>query len=136
MAPPHPVLFVLRPYIAALFIGALIYNQQCWSAKAFASQKWQWLSKHAYALYIIHPFLLLTWLASGDKLTMYMKRPLLFLALFALAYISTRYFEKFLIQAGKQWLHDRKLAPRKPYLIPTPSAADAILYDHRSKNTV
>ena len=82
MAPPHPVLFVLRPYIAAVLIGALIYNQQAGLSKLMSASCWQWLSKHAYALYIIHPFLLTTWLASGDKMTMYMKRPLLFLVLY------------------------------------------------------
>lgn len=135
LAPPHPVLFVLRPYIAALFIGALIYNQHAGATKAMASAKWQWISKHAYALYIIHPFLLLTWLSSGDKLTMYMKRPLLFLALFGLAYFSTKYFEKYFIQMSKQWLQTRKSAKPKPILAPTPSTADTLIYDHHPKNT-
>lgn len=110
LAPPHPWFFVLRPYVAALFIGALIFNEQSGTSKAMSSSKWQWFSKHCYALYIIHPFLLITWLGSGDKITMYMKRPLLFLVLFALAYISTKYFERFFIQMGKEWLKTRHTA--------------------------
>lgn len=138
LAPAHPVLFIFRPYIAALFIGALLYNQQNWSTKAFAHEKWQWLSKHAYALYIIHPFLMVTWLASGDKLTMYAKRPILFVVLFVLAYLSTKYFERYFIQAGKQWLAERKLAKQKPILVPTskPSTANSVIYENRAKNTV
>ena len=138
LAPAHPVLFIFRPYLAALFIGALIYNQQTWSTKAFAHTKWQWLSKHAYALYIIHPFLLITWLASGDKLSMYAKRPILFVVLFGLAYLSTRYFEKYFIHSGKQWLFERKISNRKPNLTPTstPTTADSILYEHRAKNSI
>lgn len=136
MAPPHPVLFVLRPYIAAVLIGTLIYNQQAGLSKLMAASCWQWLSKHAYALYIIHPFLLTTWLASGDKMTMYMKRPLLFLVLFGLAYFSTKYFEKFFIKMGKEWLRKRKTSVPKPFITPAPTAADSIIYKHHAKNTV
>lgn len=109
LAPPNPVLFILRPYIAALLVGSLIFNTQAKTSQTMASPRLQWLSQHAYALYIIHPFLLLTWLGSGDKITMYLKRPLLFIALFALAYLSTRYYEQFFVQLGKQWIkHKRK----------------------------
>lgn len=108
LAPPSPVLFILRPYIAALFVGSLIFNTQATTSHIMTSPTLKWISRHAYALYIIHPFLLLTWLGSGDKITMYLKRPLLFVALFALAYLSTRYYEQFFIRLGKQWITHRR----------------------------
>ncbi|MEQ9108464.1 MAG: acyltransferase [Limnobacter sp.] len=108
LAPPNPVLFILRPYIAALFIGSLIFNTQATTSQIMTSPTLKWISRHAYALYIIHPFLLLTWLGSGDKITMYLKRPLLFIALFVLAYLSTRYYEQFFIRQGKQWIRQRR----------------------------
>jgi peptidoglycan/LPS O-acetylase OafA/YrhL len=124
LAPPNPWLFVLRPYIAALLIGALIYNQGSSLTKLMASKKWEWVSRHSYALYLIHPFLLVTWLGSGDKLTIYMKRPLLFLVLFVLAYLSTKYFEKYFIQTGKKWLEKRNIAKSKTAVLSHPSTAD------------
>lgn len=101
VAPPVPLLSILRPVFATLLLLSLLYNTNNAATAVFINPAWEWLSKHAYALYIIHPFLLLTWLGSGDKLTAYAKRPLLFLVLFFLAYLSTRYFERFFIQLGK-----------------------------------
>lgn len=115
LAPPNPVLFILRPYIAALFVGSLIFNPCSRTGQVMTRPTLKWISRHAYALYIIHPFLLLTWLGSGDKLTMYLKRPLLFAVLFVLAYLSTRYYEQFFIQLGKRWImHRRKLKSTLP----------------------
>lgn len=137
LAPPHPLLFILRPYIAALFIGSLLFNNQAVISRAFASSIWSWVSKHSYALYIIHPFLLLTWLSSGDKITMYAKRPLLFIVLFALAYLSTRYYEQFFIQMGKQWIKFRRAGKTStPVTTPTPTHLEPVFYEHRAKNTV
>jgi len=137
LAPPHPLLFILRPYIAALFIGSLLFNNQAVITRAFASSIWSWVSKHSYALYIIHPFLLLTWLSSGDKITMYAKRPLLFIVLFALAYLSTRYYEQFFIQMGKQWIKFRRAGKTgTPVTTPTPTHLEPVFYEHRAKNTV
>lgn len=109
LAPPSPVLFPMRPLFAAIFIGTLIYNTDGHASRFFRSSRWRWLSDHSYALYMIHPFLLVTWLGTGDKITMYMKRPLLFVALLALAWLSTRYYEKFFISLGKR-LVKRRLA--------------------------
>lgn len=137
LAPPHPLLFVLRPYIAALFIGSLLFNTQAYATRTFASSMWSWISRHSYALYIIHPFLLLTWLGSGDKITMYAKRPLLFTVLFILAYLSTRYYEQFFIHAGKQWISYRRTGKTsKPVTVSTPNHVEPVFYERPAKNTV
>lgn len=121
LVPAEPLLFMLRPYIAALFIGSLMFNNTSMFTRIMSSKKWHFTSKHAYALYIIHPFLLLTWLSSGDKLTMYMKRPLLFIVLFVLAYLSTRYYEQFFIMLGKQWIKYRRTTKPVDNIIPAPA---------------
>ncbi|HEX4857073.1 MAG TPA: acyltransferase [Limnobacter sp.] len=136
LAPPSPVLFVLRPYIAALFIGSLLFNSQAHLTRVFAHSAWNWTSRHSYALYIIHPFLLMTWLSSGDKLEMYMKRPLLFAALFVLAYVSTRYYEQFFIQLGKKWIKARRTAKLDKTAATLPNPIEPAFYEHRTKNTV
>jgi hypothetical protein len=43
-----------------------------------------------------------TWLGSGEDLEKYIKRPLLFMVLFALAHLSTFYYEKQWIALGKK----------------------------------
>ena len=118
LAPPNPTLFLMRPYLGALLVGVLIFNTSSPSIRFLSSDRWQWLSKHTYALYLIHPFLMLTWLGSGDKMVMYMKRPLLFVVLFVLAYLSTRYYEKFFIKLGKRWVARRE---ERRYGIANPS---------------
>lgn len=103
IAPPIPFLSMLRPFVATWLLLSLLYNPTNFTGHVFASAKWEWLSRHAYALYLIHPFLLITWLGSGDKLEEYAKRPLLFAVLAILAYLSTRYYERFFIDLGKNW---------------------------------
>ncbi|HEX4918767.1 MAG TPA: acyltransferase [Limnobacter sp.] len=103
MAPPVPALSALRPLWATLLLLALLYNPSTRTGILFAHRGWKWLSQHAYALYLIHPFLLVTWLAAGDTVTKYAKRPLLFAVLVVLAYVSTNYYERFFIQLGKRW---------------------------------
>ena len=58
------------------------------------------------------------------------------LVLFGLAYFSTKYFEKFFIEMGKEWLRKRKTSVPKPFITPAPSAADSIIYKRHAKNTV
>ena len=111
LAPPHPVLFPLRPALATLLITGLLINNHALVTRALSSPKLRWLSDHAYALYLIHPFLVVTWLGTGDnKLIIYLKRPLLFATLVVLAYLSTRYYERAFIDLGKRLI--RRLPAR------------------------
>ncbi|HEX4879008.1 MAG TPA: acyltransferase [Limnobacter sp.] len=114
MAPPVLELTILRPLWTTALLLALLYNPGTRTALAFAHSGWRWLSRHAYALYLIHPFLLVTWLASGDKLTEYAKRPLLFAVLALLAYLSTKYYERFFIELGKRWFKPKAAEPSPP----------------------
>ena len=61
--------------------------------------------------YVIHHLLMFTWLGEGDKWVKYLKRPLLFALTFALAHVSTFYYEQRWIEFGKR-LSDR-LAKRR-----------------------
>lgn len=92
----------LRPYLAAILIGSTLYNPRpAWSQ--FLNLKvLVYLASVSYALYVIHPLLVQTWLGSGDLIEKYAKRPLLFVLLFALAHLSTFYYEKYWIRYAKK----------------------------------
>jgi len=102
----HPAsewLNYLRPYLAAATVGATIYQPSSMLSKRLGSRVLRYIAEVSYALYVIHPLLGATWLGSGDKIVKYLKRPLLFAALFALAHISTFYYERRWIALGKSY---------------------------------
>jgi peptidoglycan/LPS O-acetylase OafA/YrhL len=66
----------------------------------------------SYALYIVHPMLAHTWLGSGATLVKYAKRPLLLLAIFGIAHLSTFYYEHRWIAFGKRFA--ARFPPRRP----------------------
>lgn len=116
LAPPHPVLFPLRPVLATLLIAGLLNNTKSVITRLLCSRALRWLSEHAYALYLIHPFLVVTWLGTGDtKLIIYMKRPLLIAVLLLLAYLSTRYYERAFIDLGKRLIGRHPKQPLSPH---------------------
>tara|TARA_R110000851_G_scaffold229829_3_gene382582 strand:+ start:13331 stop:14353 length:1023 start_codon:yes stop_codon:yes gene_type:complete len=92
----------LRPYLAVWLIGSTLINPNIYIEKVLNNNILIYIAAISYALYVIHPILLHTWLGSGDKLFVYMKRPLLFIILFMLAHISTFYYEKFFINLAKR----------------------------------
>jgi len=91
-----------RPYLAALLVGTTLYQNNVAIVNWLDRKALVYIAGISYALYIIHPILMQTWLGSGDKIVEYMKRPLLFIVLFALAHLSTFYYEKFWISKGKE----------------------------------
>lgn len=91
----------LRPYLAALLVGATIVRPNTGLVKLL---RWRFLlfcAAISYPLYVIHPMLSFSWLASGTAVMKYAKRPLFFAVLFALAYVSTRYYENWFIALGR-----------------------------------
>lgn len=101
-----------RPYMAVLLIGSSLY----WNAPRvdvlFKSSVFAYIAKVSFAVYVIHHIFQYSWLGmDADKIIKYMKRPFLLVATFALAHISTFYFEKRFIDYGK------KLTPNRRRLI-------------------
>lgn len=93
----------MRPYLALLLVGATLFNEkETWWNRGLNNRMLFYTASISYALYVIHGGLNLTWLGDGDKLERYLKRPLLFLATFMLAHISTFYYEKYWISLGKK----------------------------------
>jgi peptidoglycan/LPS O-acetylase OafA/YrhL len=107
--PDSGFLHYLRPYLAAALIGATLFNKESSLAPALNNRVLVYVATISYALYVIHPFLMSTWLGSGEGLEKYAKRPLLFAVLFVAAHISTFYYEKRWIALGKKLSQKLKL---------------------------
>lgn len=91
----------LRPYLAALLVGWTLTNPVAMLSKPLLSSTLSYIAAVSYSLYLIHPLLIHSWLGSGDTLEKYAKRPLLFLVLFALAHLSTFYYERWFTDWAK-----------------------------------
>ena len=98
----------LRPYFAAAMVGSTLFNNQTYVAQLLNNRLLFYIATISYALYVVHPLLEQSWLGSGDTLEKYLKRPLLFAAVFITAHISTFYYEKWWIAFGKTF--SRKIA--------------------------
>jgi peptidoglycan/LPS O-acetylase OafA/YrhL len=92
----------LRPYFAALLVGATVVNPDHRLARLLDNRVLVYLATVSYALYVIHPLLAYgTWLGTGDTIVKYLKRPLLFVVLFVLAHLSTFYYEQWWNNSGR-----------------------------------
>ena len=98
----------LRPYAVALMVGSTLAGAPAPIATLLQSRAAAYVAAVSYALYVFHALLASTWLGSGEDLEKYLKRPLLLAATFALAHLSTYYFEKHFIDWAKA------LTRRKP----------------------
>lgn len=94
-------LMYLRPYFAALLIGNTLLNPTTKINEILNNKVLIYIASISYALYVIHPLLASSWLGSGDLLTKYTKRPILFAFLFLTAHFSTFYFEHRFMAWGK-----------------------------------
>lgn len=91
----------LRPYLAGILVGITITKKNE-SMSTYLNNRWLiYLAAISYALYVIHPLLMYSWLGSGDVFERYAKRPLLFIVLWMLAHFSTYYYEHKCISYGK-----------------------------------
>lgn len=97
----------LRPYAAALLVGASMRDAPRIVERVLLSRPMGYIADVSYALYVIHGVLAATWLGGGEKFERYLKRPLLFGVTFALAHLSTFYFEKPINRTVRRWTAGR-----------------------------
>jgi len=90
-----------RPYLAATMVGITVLRPIRGLTPLLESAPMGYLARISYAVYVIHHFTLWGWLGSGHGLVKYAKRPISFAVTFALAHVSTHYFEKRFID----WAH-------------------------------
>jgi peptidoglycan/LPS O-acetylase OafA/YrhL len=94
----------VRPYLAALLVGSTLPLVATQLSTALAGRWLKYIAAISYALYVIHKLTMWGWLGEGSGLEKYLlKRPISFVLTFALAHLSTFYFEAWWIRRGKQW---------------------------------
>lgn len=91
-----------RPYLGAALIGTTLLNDQSGLARVLKGRTLAYLAKISYALYVVNGGLRYSWLASGDTLERYLKRPLFLLVCWALAHLSTHYYEARFLEIGRR----------------------------------
>jgi peptidoglycan/LPS O-acetylase OafA/YrhL len=93
-----------RPYVAMFMIGNSLFHERGDAfTRLLRGNVLGYLATTSYAVYVVHGCLAETWLASGEKLAKYLKRPLLLAVTFGIGHLSTFMVEKRLIALGKQW---------------------------------
>jgi peptidoglycan/LPS O-acetylase OafA/YrhL len=106
IASAHPAsgtLNYLRPYIAATLVGSTLFGGGApYLVKQLNSRFLSYIAQVSFAVYLIHGIATHTWLGSGNTMEKYAKRPLLFAITFALAHLSTFYFERFFTDTGRK----------------------------------
>lgn len=124
-----------RPYFAAALLGCTLLQSEEGSEGLLKSPILAYIAEISYALYIVHPFLIHSWLGSGSKLVKYAKRPLLLAATFAIAHVSTFYYESRWIAFGKK-LSTRPVSAARPTgRLVTWSQSDQTINQTQSQNT-
>ena len=110
VANPHAgQLGYLRPYLAALAVGGSLFAFPAILARLFASTPSRYVARTSYALYVVHGMLTATWLGgeNADKLLRYVLRVPLVLATFAIAHVSTFFYEARFTNAARRYLAAR-----------------------------
>ena len=108
-----------RNYLAAALVGRSLLvpdHRLAW----LESRPMRYLAEISFALYVIHVVAGYGWLNSGDKVTKYLKRPISLAIIFALAHLSTFYYERSWIALGKRWARSWDIR-RKPVRPPEPA---------------
>jgi peptidoglycan/LPS O-acetylase OafA/YrhL len=112
-----------RPYFAAALVGRTLIGSNTALVVPLRSRALAYVAEISYALYIWHPLVADTWLGTGAKLVKYAKRPLLLVATWAIAHVSTRYYEARWIAFGKRWI--ARLKNRTPVLVAAETAPES-----------
>jgi len=92
----------LRPYLSVLLIASTMLTPETILGVWLRARWLSYVATISYALYVLHLGLTGTWLGSGELLEKYIKRPLLVVALFGLAHLSTFHYERRWIAFGKR----------------------------------
>jgi peptidoglycan/LPS O-acetylase OafA/YrhL len=100
----------LRPYAAAFLLAVVLCLGDTLFTTFLASRPMRYIAATSYALYVIHPLTIHGWWNEGSIFDRYiLKRPISFAMTFAAAHISTFYWERPWLQAGRQWIKQRRI---------------------------
>jgi len=99
-----------RPYATALVLACVLCHGQTLLAAVLGSRPMRYVAAVSYALYVVHPLTIHGWFNQGSIFDRYLlKRPISFIMTFGAAHISTFYWEKYWMQAGRKWIEARRI---------------------------
>ncbi len=106
-SPLFAPVYYFRPYFAALFIGSVLAMSdtqgETWQTRVLSLRGLGYIATISFALYVWHSPFRHFWFDEGTTVERYLfKRPLAFLCLFALAHLSTFYFEKPILRLARK----------------------------------
>ena len=100
----------LRPYASAALLAAVLCHRKTLLAALLSSRPMQYLATISFALYVIHHATYQEWFDQGTTFERYiLKRPISFALTFGLAHLSTFYWERPWLDAGKKWISERRM---------------------------
>jgi peptidoglycan/LPS O-acetylase OafA/YrhL len=100
----------LRPYATATLLAATLCLGETMLAAFLSSWPMRYIATISYALYVIHPITIHGWWNEGTVFERYLlKRPISFAMTFIGAHISTFYWERPWLHAGRQWIRHRRM---------------------------
>ena len=92
----------LRPFAAVALVGTTFFRPGTAGTRLLESRVLFFFAGISYALYVWHPLFAHGWFGAGTTLQRYEKRPLGLALTFAVAWLSTHYFESRFIALGKR----------------------------------
>ncbi|MCF2906657.1 acyltransferase [Octadecabacter sp. CECT 8868] len=101
--PPSGSLGYARAYLSALLIGSVLGMENRWQNVVLGTKFLAYIATISFAIYVWHSPFRHGWFDAGTDIERYFfKRPLAFACIFALAHVSTFYFEKPITMAAKR----------------------------------
>ena len=105
----------LRPYATGLLLAGILCHGETYLSALLSSAPMRYFAAISYSLYVIHQATIQGWWNDGSLFDRYvLKRPISFAATFALAHLSTFYWERPWLNAGRQFLAHRRLRRSVP----------------------
>jgi peptidoglycan/LPS O-acetylase OafA/YrhL len=99
----------LRPYACGMVLFGALVLERGRVRQGLESKPLRYIAEISYALYVVHPLTMDGWFNQGSVAVRYfVKRPISFLMTFALAHLSTFYWEKLWMSTGRRWIKARR----------------------------
>ncbi len=129
MLTSHPesgALQFARPYATAALLALTLRLPAGSLREALEAPIPRYIASISYALYVIHPLTAHGWWGSGTLVERYLlKRPLGLIITFALAHLSTRWWEAWWIARARRWIDARNACRATAFSVKRPPAPAA-----------
>lgn len=98
-------LVYIRPYLSMALVGAMMHCNLRSLLNILESRPARYIARISYALYIWHPLMVFGWMNAGSTLERYlMKRPVSWVLTWAVAHMSTYFWESRWQRRARSWL--------------------------------